>query len=40
VRKCPISFGTNGYVALYRLQEDVALIVAMRHQKKVGYQPS
>lgn len=36
----PISFGANGYVALYRLQQDVALVVAVRHQKEVGYQPS
>jgi plasmid stabilization system protein ParE len=36
----PISFGASGYVALYRLQQDVALVVAVRHQKEVGYQPS
>lgn len=36
----PISFGASGYVALYRLQKDVALVVAVRHQKEVGYQPS
>lgn len=35
----PISFGTSGYVALYRLQQDVALVVAVKHQKEVGYQP-
>ena len=35
----PISFGASGYVALYRLQQDVALVVAVRHQKEVGYQP-
>lgn len=34
----PISFGASGYVALYRLQQDVALVVAVRHQKEVGYQ--
>lgn len=32
-----ISFGASGYVALYRLQQDVALVVAVRHQKEVGY---
>ena len=36
----PISFGASGYVALYRLQQDTALVVAVRHQKEVGYQPS
>ena len=36
----PISFGASGYVALYRLQQDVALVVAVTHQKEVGYQPS
>ena len=33
----PISFGVSGYVALYRLQQDVALVVAVRHQREVGY---
>ena len=36
----PISFGASGYVALYRLQQDVAVVVAVRHQKEVSYQPS
>lgn len=35
----PISFGASGYVALYRLQSNVALVVAVRHQKEIGYQP-
>lgn len=35
----PISFGASGYVALYRLERDVALVVAVRHQKEIGYQP-
>lgn len=35
----PINFGASGYVALYRLQQDVALVVAVRHQREVGYQP-
>ena len=38
-REWPISFGASGYVALYRLQSDFALVVAVRHQKEVGYQP-
>lgn len=36
----PISFGASGYVALYHLQQDVALVVAVRHQKEVGYLPT
>mgnify|MGYP001120903794 CR=1 FL=1 len=39
-REWPISFGASGYVALYRLGKDVALVVAVRHQKEVGYQLS
>ena len=39
-REWPISFGASGYVALYHLHQDVALVVAVRHQKEVGYQPS
>ncbi|WP_299031467.1 type II toxin-antitoxin system RelE/ParE family toxin [uncultured Sulfitobacter sp.] len=38
-REWPISFGASGYVALYHLQQDVALVVAVRHQKEVGHQP-
>jgi len=34
----PISFGASGYVALYRLQQDTALVVAVHHQKEVEYQ--
>ena len=40
LQEWPISFGTSGYVSLYRLQQDVALVGAVRHQKEVGYQPS
>ena len=32
-----ISFGARGYIALYRLQQDVALVVAVWHQKEAGY---
>ena len=35
----PINFGASGYIALYRLQQDSALVVAVRYQKEVGYQP-
>jgi plasmid stabilization system protein ParE len=35
-REWPISFG-SGYVALYRFDGQSAIIVALRHQKEVGY---
>jgi len=38
-RDWPISFGASGYVALYRLDRDMAVVVAVRHQKEVGYHP-
>jgi len=37
-REWPISFGASGYVALYRLEADYALVVAIRHQREAGYQ--
>jgi len=33
-----IDFGNSGYVALYRLDGDTVAILAIRHQKGVGYQ--
>ena len=36
-REWPINFGASGYVALYRLDDREALVVAVRHQKEVGY---
>ena len=33
----PISFGASGYVVLDRLDRNVALVVAVRHQKEVAY---
>ena len=36
-REWPIPFGASGYVALYRLGSEVALVVAIRHQKEAGY---
>ena len=33
----PINFGASGYVALNRLHNDVALVLAVRHQKEAGY---
>ena len=36
-REWLIGFGSSGYVALYRLNEDTAVILAVRHQKEAGY---
>jgi plasmid stabilization system protein ParE len=36
-RKWVIAFGDSGYIALYRYAGETALIVAVRHQKEVGY---
>lgn len=36
-REWPISFGASGYVALYRLEPEVAIVLAVRHQREAGY---
>lgn len=36
-REWPISFGDSGYVALYRLDGQTAVILAVRHQREAGY---
>ncbi|HSY25899.1 MAG TPA: type II toxin-antitoxin system RelE/ParE family toxin [Burkholderiaceae bacterium] len=36
-REWLIDFGNSGYIALYHYDEQVAVIVAVRHQKEVGY---
>ncbi|WP_028301865.1 type II toxin-antitoxin system RelE/ParE family toxin [Oceanospirillum beijerinckii] len=36
-REWLIDFGSSGYVALYRYDGDIALILAVKHQKEVGY---
>ena len=36
-REWPINFGDTGYVALYHYDGKIALIVAVHHQKEVGY---
>jgi plasmid stabilization system protein ParE len=36
-REWIIDFGDSGYVARYRLDSDVVTILAVRHQKEVGY---
>lgn len=36
-REWLIDFGDSGYVALYRLEDDLAVILAVRHQREAGY---
>jgi plasmid stabilization system protein ParE len=36
-REWLIDFGDSGYIALYHYDEKTAVIVAVRHQKEVGY---
>jgi len=36
-REWLIAFGDSGYVALYRLVNDEVVILAVRHQREVGY---
>nr|WP_239537548.1 type II toxin-antitoxin system RelE/ParE family toxin [Dyella mobilis] len=36
-REWPVDFGDSGYVVLYRLDGDIAAILAVRHQKDAGY---
>ncbi|MDO8412510.1 MAG: type II toxin-antitoxin system RelE/ParE family toxin [Gallionellaceae bacterium] len=36
-REWPIAFGSSGYIALYHYDQQTAIIVAVRHQKEVGY---
>lgn len=36
-REWPIDFGDSGYVALYRYEGSVAVILAVRHQREAGY---
>jgi plasmid stabilization system protein ParE len=41
LRELVISFGATGYVALYRfvVQEDTVRVLALRHQREIGYLP-
>jgi plasmid stabilization system protein ParE len=41
LRELVISFGATGYVALYRfvVQDDQVRILALRHQREIGYLP-
>lgn len=36
-REWPIDFGDSGYVAQYRIDADMVIILAVRHQKEAGY---
>lgn len=36
-REWLIGFGDSGYVVLYRLDEDTAVVLAVRHQREGGY---
>lgn len=36
-REWPIDFGDSGYVARYRFDTDTITILAVRHQKEVGF---
>lgn len=36
-REWLIDFGDSGYVARYRIDNDVVTILAIRHQKEAGY---
>lgn len=38
-RELVIGFGHYGYVALYRLDGNAVIIVAIRHQLEAGYKP-
>jgi plasmid stabilization system protein ParE len=35
-REWLIGFGDSGYVALYRLEGDLAVVLAVRHQREAG----
>jgi plasmid stabilization system protein ParE len=41
LRELVISFGATGYIALYRfvVQDDTVRVLALRHQREVGYLP-
>lgn len=36
-REWPIAFGSSGYIVLYHFDGQTAIIVAVRHQREVGY---
>ena len=36
-RELLVPFGVSGYVLLYRIEKDMVYILAIRHQREVGY---
>lgn len=36
-REWPIEFGSGGYVALYRFDGEMVIILAVRHGREAGY---
>lgn len=36
-REWPISFGNSGYIALYRMEDEVVTILAVKHQREIGW---
>lgn len=40
LRHWPISFGSHGYVVLYRYEEEDVILLAVRHGREFGYEPS
>jgi len=36
-REWLIDFGDSGYIALYRYEGDCAVVLALRHQREIGY---
>ena len=39
-REWLIPFGASGYVVLYRFEDPLIVILAVRHQREAGYGPS
>lgn len=36
-RELLVPFGMSGYVLLYRIEKDIVYILAIRHQREIGY---
>jgi hypothetical protein len=36
-RELPIDFGDSGYIALYRHDDEIVTVLAIRHQKELGF---
>ena len=37
-REWLIDFGNSGYVALYRIENELTMLLAVRHQREAGYE--